>query len=90
MPSSVCAPAPGDDQGPELFQDRTRTRGIFREEVMSETGWFCPHCGNLDDQSKMEEGHIIRCSQCRKPFYLEVSKLFISRSLVPVNFSNQN
>ena len=90
MPTTTTTPAPGDDQGKGPFQARTRNSGVFREEVASESGWFCPHCGKLDDQEKLEEGHIHKCSQCKRPFYLEVSKLFISRSLVPVSFSNQN
>lgn len=90
MPTTTTTPAPGDDQGKGPFQARTRNSGVFREEVASEVGWFCPHCGAIDNQEGIEEGHVHKCSKCKRPFYCEVSKLYISRSLEPVYFSNQN
>lgn len=70
-----------------IFHDEDKARAHL-EALRWPNGPICPHCGDVDNATKLEgkstRPGVYKCKSCRKPFSVTVGTLF-ERSKIPLN-----
>lgn len=72
---------------PKIYTDETAAREHL-EKLLWADGVTCPHCGSIDQSTKLEgkstRPGVYKCKACRKPFSVTVGTVF-ERSKIPLN-----
>ena len=70
-----------------IYSDENKAREHF-ERLQWPDGPICPHCGVIDQATKLEgestRSGVYKCNECRKPFSVTVGTVF-ERSHIPLN-----
>jgi len=70
-----------------IYSDENKAREHF-ERLQWPDGPICPHCGVIDQATKLEgestRPGVYKCNECRKPFSVTVGTVF-ERSHIPLN-----
>ena len=54
---------------------------MFLEDMRWNGKPVCPHCGSTDKMYRIQDGRLLKCASCRKPFSVKVGTIFEDSAL---------